>query len=78
MAGAVVWWLRRRRARMAAVVLEEEGGKHVPTIQEMLTSPDLLAFQGELAVLEEQLKVYAKNNPGEVANLVNEWLSSDS
>ena len=77
-AGAVVWWLRRRRARMAAVVLEEEGGKHVPTIQEMLTSPDLLAFQGELAVLEEQLKVYAKNNPGEVANLVNEWLSSDS
>lgn len=77
-AGAVVWWLRRRKARMAAVVLEEEGGKHVPTIQEMLTSPDLLAFQGELAVLEEQLKVYAKNNPGEVANLVNEWLSSDS
>ena len=76
-AGAAAWWLRRRRARMAAVVLEEEGGKHVPTIQEMLTSPDLLAFQGELAVLEEQLKVYAKNNPGEVANLVNEWLSSD-
>ena len=76
-AGAAAWWLRRRRARMAAVVLDEEGGKHVPTIQEMLTSPDLLAFQGELAVLEEQLKVYAKNNPGEVANLVNEWLSSD-
>ena len=76
-AAAVVWWLRRRRARMAVVAGQEEG-KHVPTIQEMLTSPDLLAFQGELAVLEEQLKVYARNNPGEVANLVNEWLSSDN
>jgi flagellar M-ring protein FliF len=43
----------------------------------MLTSPDLLAFQGEMAVLEEQLKAYARSNPGEVANLVNEWLSSD-
>ena len=75
-AAAIVWWLRRRRARMA-VVTEQEEDKHVPTIQEMLTSPDLLAFQGELAVLEEQLKVYAKNNPGEVANLVNEWLSSE-
>ena len=61
-----------------AVVAGQEEGKHVPTIQEMLTSPDLLAFQGELAVLEEQLKVYARNNPGEVANLVNEWLSSDN
>ena len=49
----------------------------MPTIQEMLTSPDLLAFQGELAVIEEQLKAYARNNPEEVANLVNEWLSSD-
>ncbi|MDO4785620.1 MAG: flagellar basal-body MS-ring/collar protein FliF [Fretibacterium sp.] len=74
-AAAVFWWLRRRAQR--AVVSELEEGKHVPTIQEMLTSPDLLAFQGELAVLEEQLKVYARNNPGEVANLVNEWLSSD-
>ena len=72
----VLWWLRRRRLRMAIVEAQEEG-KKVPTIQEMLTSPDLLAFQGELAVLEEQLKAYAKNNPGEVANLVNEWLSAD-
>ena len=38
----------------------------------------ILSFiQGELAVIEEQLKAYAKNNPGEVANLVNEWLASD-
>ena len=72
----ILWRLRKRRARMAVMEATEEGRK-VPTIQEMLTSPDLLAFQGELAVIEEQLKAYAKNNPGEVANLVNEWLASD-
>ena len=70
------WWSRRRKERMRQQEVQEEG-KKVPTIQEMLTSPDLLAFQGELAVLEEQLKAYAKNNPEEVANLVNEWLSDD-
>jgi flagellar M-ring protein FliF len=72
-----LWWLRRRRARNALQTMQEES-KHVPTIQEMLTSPDLLAFQGEMAVLEEQLKSYARNNPSEVANLVNEWISSDA
>ena len=74
---AAMWWLRRRRTRLAMEAVKKES-KHVPTIQEMLTSPDLLAFQGEMAVLEEQLKAYAKNNPAEVANLVNEWISSDS
>jgi flagellar M-ring protein FliF len=73
---ATVWWLRRRKARAALEVVETETKQRVPTIQEMLTSPDLLAFQGEMAVLEEQLKAYARNNPGEVANLVNEWVSS--
>ncbi|MDR1874040.1 MAG: flagellar M-ring protein FliF [Synergistaceae bacterium] len=70
------WWLRRRRMRAALNAVQKES-KHVPTIQEMLTSPDMLAFQGEMAVLEEQLKAYAKNNPSEVANLVNEWISTD-
>jgi flagellar M-ring protein FliF len=74
---ATMWWLRRRKERLALDSIQQEA-KRVPTIQEMLTSPDLLAFQGELAVLEEQLKAYAKNNPSEVANLVNEWISSDS
>lgn len=73
---AGLWWLRRRRARQAIETIQQES-KHVPTIQEMLTSPDMLAFQGEMAVLEEQLKAYARNNPGEVANLVNEWISSE-
>ena len=70
-----VWW-RMKRARLAVQEIEAEG-KKVPTIQEMLTSPDLLAFQGEMAVLEEQLKAYAKSHPDEIATLVNEWLSSE-
>ena len=61
---------------MALSTIQEES-KRIPTIQEMLTSPDLLAFQGEMAVLEEQLKAYARNNPSEVANLINEWISAD-
>jgi flagellar M-ring protein FliF len=71
------WWWRRRKARLALDTVQKES-KHVPTIQEMLMSPDLLAFQGEMAVLEEQLKAYARNNPSEVANLVNEWISSEA
>ena len=69
-------WLRTKRAKLAVQEIEAEG-KKVPTIQEMLTSPDLLAFQGEMAVLEEQLKAYAKSHPDEIATLVNEWLSND-
>ena len=74
---ALYIWIRVKRARQAVLEIEE-AGKKVPTIQEMLTSPDLLAFQGEMAVLEEQLKAYAKSHPDEIATLVNEWLSMDS
>ena len=74
---ALFVWVRMKRARLAVQEIEEAGRK-VPTIQEMLTSPDLLAFQGEMAVLEEQLKAYAKSHPDEIATLVNEWLSMDS
>lgn len=70
-------WIRMKRAKLAVQEIEAEG-KKVPTIQEMLTSPDLLAFQGEMAVLEEQLKAYAKSHPDEIATLVNEWLSSET
>ncbi len=74
---AIYAWVRMKRARLAVQEIEAEG-KKVPTIQEMLTSPDLLAFQGEMAVLEEQLKAYAKSHPDEIATLVNEWLSMDN
>lgn len=74
---ALFVWLRMKKARLAVQEIEE-AGKKVPTIQEMLTSPDLLAFQGEMAVLEEQLKAYAKSHPDEIATLVNEWLAMDN
>ena len=74
---AYLVWRRMQKAKLAIQEIEAEG-KKVPTIQEMLTSPDLLAFQGEMAVLEEQLKAYAKSHPDEIATLVNEWLSSES
>ncbi len=73
----IFWWMRIKKQRLAVQEIEAEG-KKVPTIQEMLTSPDLLAFQGEMAVLEEQLKAYAKSHPDEMATLVNEWLSMDN
>ena len=75
--GALYAWVRMKRARLAVEEIEAEG-KKVPTIQEMLTSPALLAFQGEMAVLAEQLKAYARSHPEEIATLVNEWLSMDS
>ena len=74
---AYLFWRRMQKAKLAIQEIEAEG-KKVPTIQEMLTSPDLLAFQGEMAVLEEQLKAYAKSHPDEIATLVNEWLSAEN
>ena len=70
-----VWW--RKRKAMLAMSRTSQEARHIPTIQEMLTSPDMIAAQGEISVLEEQIKAYARSNPKEVANLVNEWLSED-
>jgi flagellar M-ring protein FliF len=72
---AVLWW-KKRRAMLAASSASQDA-RHIPTIQEMLTSPDMIATQGEISVLEEQIKAYARSNPKEIANLVNEWLSED-
>jgi flagellar M-ring protein FliF len=72
----VVLWLKRRKAMLEMNKSSQEA-RHIPTIQEMLTSPDMIAAQGEISVLEEQIKAYARSNPKEVANLVNEWLSED-
>jgi flagellar M-ring protein FliF len=51
--------------------------KRFPSIQELLSSPELLEAQGELAVLEEQLRAYARSKPEEIANLVQDWLSEE-
>ncbi|PKL02165.1 MAG: flagellar M-ring protein FliF, partial [Synergistetes bacterium HGW-Synergistetes-2] len=68
-------WMRRRRIRQATAPSQEP--KHIPSIQELLSSPELLEAQGELAVLEEQLRAYARSKPEEIANLVQDWLSED-
>ena len=72
---AVLWWKRRKASQAMNRTMQES--RHIPTIQEMLTSPEMIAAQGELSVLEEQIKAYARSNPKEVSSLVNEWLSED-
>jgi flagellar M-ring protein FliF len=72
----VFLWYRKRNAMLEMNKTLQET-RHIPTIQEMLTTPDFIASQGEIQVLEEQIKAYARSNPKEVANLVNEWLSED-
>jgi flagellar M-ring protein FliF len=72
---SALWWKRRKAMLAMNKTLQE--ARHIPTIQEMLTSPEMIAAQGELSVLEEQIKAYARSNPKEVASLVNEWLSED-
>lgn len=71
----IFWW--KRRKAMLAIERATKEAKHIPTIQEMLTSPDMMIAQGELSVLEEQIKAYARSNPKEVASLINEWLADD-
>lgn len=77
LAGAVALflWYRRRGRQMA---IPQDGGKKAPSLQEILDHPELLAEQGEAAVLEEQLRAYALKNPEEMANLILNWLSEDA
>ncbi len=72
---AGVFWMRRRKMRLAVTPTTDQ--KRFPTIQELLSSPELLEAQGELAVLEEQLRAYARSKPEEIANLVQDWLSEE-
>jgi flagellar M-ring protein FliF len=73
---AGVLWMRRRKTRQAAMPPVSEP-KRVLSIQELLSSPELLEAQGELAVLEDQLRAYARSKPEEIANLVQDWLSDE-
>jgi flagellar M-ring protein FliF len=74
---AGVLWMRRRRTRKAMLPPAEER-KRIPSIQELLSSPELLEAQGELAVLEEQLRAYARSKPEEIANLTQDWLADEA
>ncbi|MCL2683816.1 MAG: flagellar M-ring protein FliF [Synergistaceae bacterium] len=73
----VVMWLRRRR--MLALLRQAEGPEidTAPSLRELLENPDLMTSQGELSVLEEQLRNYAMNNPEELANLIKNWVVDD-
>ena len=75
-AGVFVW-IRRRRLAALARLLPKEEGEQVPSLKDLLEHPELMTSQGELAILEEQLRVYATNNPEEVANLIKNWLAED-
>lgn len=51
--------------------------EQTPSLRELLENPDLMTAQGELSVLEEQLRNYAINNPEEFANLIKSWVVDD-
>lgn len=74
LAGAL--WMRKRKSKRGALPPVEDK-KRIPSIQELLSSPELLEAQGELAVLEEQLRAYARSKPEEIANLTQDWLADE-
>ncbi|EHM09588.1 flagellar basal-body M-ring protein/flagellar hook-basal body protein FliF [Thermanaerovibrio velox DSM 12556] len=76
-AGAGFLWYKRRRLAALARLVPQEGGERAPSLKELLENPELMTAQGELAILEEQLRLYASNNPEEVANLIKNWLAED-
>ncbi|MDR3354039.1 MAG: flagellar M-ring protein FliF [Synergistaceae bacterium] len=75
--GGLMYWMRRRRylAELEAARLAESG--QTPSLRELLENPDLMTAQGELSILEEQLRNYALNNPEELANLIKNWVVDD-
>ena len=73
---AGVLWMRRRKSRKL-LPSEGEKEKRIPSIQELLSSPELLEAQGELAVLEDQLRAYARTKPEEIGNLIQDWLADE-
>lgn len=75
-ASALVVWLRRRKAALQEGRMAREA-EQAPSLRELLENPDLMTSQGELSVLEEQLRNYARNNPEELANLIKNWVVED-
>lgn len=72
-----MWYRRRsRQKKMQSAKMVEESQK-VPSLQDLLSSNGAMDEQGELAVLEEQLRNYALNNPEEFAAFVREWIVED-
>ena len=76
-AGALVMWLRRRRQLAVLQRASIADTDQAPSLRELLENPDLMTSQGELSVLEEQLRNYAMNHPEELANLIKNWVVDD-
>lgn len=74
---ALVYWMRRRRHLAALQAASRADTDQAPSLRELLENPDLMTSQGELSVLEEQLRNYAMNNPEELANLIKNWVVDD-
>jgi flagellar M-ring protein FliF len=77
-AGALALWIRRRR-QLSAQRKDRTGldMDETPSLRDLLENPDLMTSQGELSVLEEQLRNYAMNNPEELASLIKNWVVDD-
>lgn len=71
----VVWYRKHRQAMREGRV--QKSAEQTPSLRELLENPDLMTSQGELSVLEEQLRNYAINNPEELANLIKNWVVED-
>jgi flagellar M-ring protein FliF len=71
---AVFLWLRRHRRLMRLAGAQRKDMDTAPSLRELLENPDLMTSQGELSVLEEQLRNYAMNNPEELASLIKNWV----
>jgi flagellar M-ring protein FliF len=67
-------WLRKRRSMAMLQGADKANMDTAPSLRELLENPDLMTSQGELSVLEEQLRNYAINNPEELANLIKNWV----
>ncbi|MDR0649673.1 MAG: flagellar M-ring protein FliF [Synergistaceae bacterium] len=74
---ALALWIRRRRQQSAQMGRGAKEVDETPSLRELLENPDLMTSQGELSVLEEQLRNYAMNNPEELANLIKNWVVDD-
>lgn len=74
---ALFLWLRRRRALAVLAARPNQDLDQVPSLRELLSNPDMMTSQGELSVLEEQLRSYALSNPEEMASLIKNWIVDD-
>ena len=72
-----VWLRRRRQLALLNSQKPESEPEQSPSLRELLENPELVTSQGELSILEEQLRNYARNNPEELANLIKNWVVDD-